>query len=91
MNYKEAKEYLVRYLKARIPLITINSVEKNRVIRLIKELQDELNLTFTSYQMSQGMIDLKTNTVLNEEKTIMSALDYIAEEIKIIQNWALTK
>ena len=86
MNYKEAKEYLKRYLKARIPIITINSVEKNRVIRLIKELQVELNLTFTSYQMSQGMIDLKTNTVLNEEKTIMSALDYIAEEIKIKEN-----
>ncbi len=86
MNYKEAKEYLKRYLKARIPIITINSVEKNRVIRLIKELQDELNISFTSYQMSQGMIDLKTNTVLNEEKTIMSALDYIAEEIKIKEN-----
>ena len=75
MNYQETKEYLKRYLKARIPIITINTVEKNRVLRLIKELQQELGLTFISYQMSQGMVDIKTNTVLNEEKTIMSALD----------------
>ena len=86
MNYQETKEYLKRYLKARIPIITINTVEKNRVLRLIKELQQELGLSFISYQMSQGMVDIKTNTVLNEEKTIMSALDYISEEIKIKEN-----
>ncbi len=86
MNYQETKEYLKRYLKARIPIITINTVEKNRITRLIKELQQELNLTFISYQMSQGMIDLKTNTVVNEEKTIMSALDYISEEINLKEN-----
>ena len=86
MNYEETKEYLKRYLKARIPIITINSVEKNRVLRLIKELQQELGLTISSYQMSQGMVDLKNNTILNEEKTIMSALDYISEEIKLKEN-----
>ncbi len=86
MNYEETKEYLKRYLKARIPIITINTVEKNRVLRLIKELQQELGLSIASYQMSQGMVDLKDNTVLNEEKTIMSALDYISEELKIKEN-----
>ena len=86
MNYQETKEYLKRYLKARIPIITINTVEKNRIIRLIKEIQQELGLSITSYQMSQGMVDLKSNTILNEDKTIMSALDYISEEIKIKEN-----
>ena len=86
MNYQETKEYLKRYLKARIPIITINTVEKNRILRLIKELQQELGLNIISYQMSQGMVDLNTNTVVNEEKTIMSALDFIAEEIKIKEN-----
>ena len=86
MNYNEAKDYLKRYLKARIPIITINSVEKNRVIRLIREIQDELNMNFTSYQMALGMVDLKSNTIINEEKTLMSALDYIAEELKVKEN-----
>ena len=44
MNYNEAKEYLKRYLKARIPVIVINSVEKNRSLRLLKEISEETNM-----------------------------------------------
>ena len=86
MNYQETKEYLKRYLKARIPIITIKKKKKNRIIRLIKEIQQEIGLNIISYQMSQGMVDLRNNTVINEEKTIMSALDFISEEIKIKEN-----
>lgn len=86
MNYNEAKEYLKRYLKARIPLIVINSVEKNRVIRMLKETSNDLNMNFSLYQMSQGIIDLQTNTIKSEDKTIMSTLDYISTEIKHQEN-----
>ena len=86
MNYNESKEYLKRYLKARIPVITINTSEKNRIIRLIKEIQDELNYDFSMYSMSDGMVDLKTGTTVNEEKSLMSALDFISEEIKTKNN-----
>mgnify|MGYP005611028479 CR=1 FL=1 len=81
MNYNEAKEYLKRYLKARIPVIIINSVEKNRSLRLLKDITEETNTNFTLYQMSQGLTDLKTNTIKSEDKTIMSALDYISNEL----------
>ena len=86
MNYNESKEYLKRYLKARIPVITINTSEKNRIIRLIKEIQDELNYDFSMYSMSDGMVDLKTNAVVNEEKSLMSALDFISDEIRVKNN-----
>ncbi len=86
MNYNEAKEYLKRYLKARIPVIIINSVEKNRSIRLIKETANEINMNFSLYQMSQGITDLKTNSIKSDDKTIMSALDYISNEIKHQEN-----
>ena len=86
MNYNESKEYLKRYLKARIPVITINTSEKNRIIRLIKEIDEELNYEFSLYSMSDGIVDLKTNTILSEEKTIMSALDFIGSEIRVKNN-----
>lgn len=86
MNYNETKDYLKRYLKARIPVIIINSIEKNRVLRIITEISNELNINFNSYQMSQGIIDLKNNTIVSEEKTIMSALDYISNEIRHKEN-----
>ena len=86
MNYNEAKEYLKRYLKARIPVITINTVEKNRINRLIKEVSDELNISFSSYSMSDGIYNLKTNQIISDEKTIMGALDFISNEVKTKQN-----
>ena len=86
MNYNETKEYLKRYLKARIPVITINTVEKNRIIRLLKELQEELTLEFNLYNMSDGLVSLKSNVAVSEEKTIMGVLDYIANDIKTKQN-----
>ncbi len=86
MNYKESKEYLERYLKARIPVIVVNTVEKNRALRLFKELSKDLNMNFNLYQMSQGIVDLVSNTIKSEEKTLMSALDYISNEIKHQEN-----
>ncbi len=86
MNFEETKEYLKRYLKARIPFIVIRSLEKNRVLRMLKEISDENNLAFNTYKMSEGIIDLKTNTIISEEKTIMSALDYISDRIRHEEN-----
>lgn len=87
MNYNEVKEYLTRYLKARIPIIIINSIEKNRVLRLIEEVAKETNNKFSLYEMSKGIIDLETNTTISEDKTIMSALDTLANEIKYKENY----
>ena len=38
MNYEETKTYLTRYIKARIPIITINTLEKDRIIRMLNEI-----------------------------------------------------
>ena len=86
MNYEEAKEHLKRYLKARIPVITINTVEKGRVLNILKELNEELNYNFSTFSLSSGIIDLKSNTIVSEERTIMGALDYISSQIKFQEN-----
>ncbi len=86
MNYNETKEYLKRYLKARIPLIMIRSLEKGRVLNMLKEIANENNMNFNTYKMSDGIVDLKTNTIISEEKTIMSALDYISDRIRHEEN-----
>ncbi len=86
MNYEEAKEHLKRYLKARIPVITVNTVEKGRVLNILKDISDELNYNFSTFSLSSGMVDLKSNTVVSEEKTIMGALDYISSQIKYQEN-----
>ncbi len=87
MNYDQTKEYLLRYLKSRIPVIIINSVEKNRVLRILKEIGDEQNLNFDLYQMSEGIVDLKTHTLKSDDKTIMSALEYVANCARHQENY----
>lgn len=87
MNYEETKKYLKRYLKARIPIIHLNTLEKNRVERMLKEIATETATEFNVFQMSQGITDLKTNAIISEDKTIMSALDYVAEKVKQQENY----
>ena len=86
MNYQETKDYLTRYIKARIPIITINTLEKDRIIRILNEITQESNINFNLFQMSQGITDLKTNTIISEDRTIMSALDFISNDIKYKEN-----
>lgn len=86
MDYNNTKEYLTRYIKARIPIITINSLEKDRILKMLNEISDENNINFNIFQMSQGITDLKTNTLISDDKTIMSAFDYISEDIKYKEN-----
>ena len=86
MKYDELKDYLTRYLKARIPLIIIDTVEKNRALRLIKEVQNNINYEFKLFKLSEGIINLRDNAQITDENTIAGALDYIAADIKTKDN-----
>ena len=86
MTYEEIKKYISRYLKARIPVIIIDTVEKGRAIRLLKEVQKDLNYDFKLFKMSEGIIDIRNNQLLSEENTIASTLDFISEDLKTKEN-----
>ena len=82
MNYNEAKECLNGYLKARIPFIMMNSVEKERVVRLVTEISNENGMVIYAHSMSKGMYDLKNNGIISSEKSFMGVLSFIANDIK---------
>lgn len=86
MNYKETKKILKQYILARIPFIAINTIEKNRAIAIVRELSSELNLSINIHSMSKGITNILDNTTINDDKTIMGALDYIGEETKLKEN-----
>ena len=86
MNYEETYKLMKQYLLARIPFITLNSIEKNRSVSILEKLSEELNLPMSIHSMSKGTIDLKSKELLNDDKTIIGALDYIANEIKTKEN-----
>lgn len=86
MNYEETKKLLKQYLLARIPFISIKTIEKNRALEILKELSTELNLPINVHSMSKGITDISTNNLVSDEKNIMGVLDYIGEQVKIKEN-----
>ena len=86
MNYEETKKLMRQYLLARIPFIAIKTIEKNRALALLKDLSNELNLPINVFSMSKGITSVTNNELISDEKTIMGALDFIGEQIKVKEN-----
>ena len=70
MNYEEVKEKLNSYLHARIPFIIINSIEKNRILSMLKDINNDLNSNIYVHSMSKGMYNLQNNEIVSNEKTL---------------------
>lgn len=86
MNYNETKQNFDRYIKARIPFIQINSYEKDRVLGMIKEETEMLNLNMYVHNMASGFKNIITGEILSDQKTILGALDYITSYVKTSRN-----
>ena len=86
MNYEETKELLKQYLFARIPFIAIKTIEKNRTVNMLKEIASDTKLNINVSSMSKGIVEIETNTLINDSKTIMSVLDFISDDIKKKEN-----
>ena len=78
----ECKELLARYGIARIPFITLHTVERARALDLLKEVAAELSLPFFIHTLSKGVYDLATDKVLSDDKSVYGAIDFIGEQMK---------
>ena len=86
MKFDDAKEKLKKYLIARIPLIIFNTVEKERLLKMIKHINSEGQSSIYIHSMSSGMIDLNTGNKVSDEKTLMGILTYIANDLQDKKN-----
>jgi SpoVK/Ycf46/Vps4 family AAA+-type ATPase len=78
----ECKELLSRYSVARIPFISINTIERGRTLEFLKEIAEGLSLTFFVHTLSKGVYDLATDKVVNDDKTVYGAIDFMSEQMK---------
>jgi len=67
---------------ARIPFIAINTIERGRTLDMLKEVADELSLQDCVHTLSKGIYDLATEKVLNEDKSVYGAIDFMGEQMK---------
>ena len=83
---QEFQSTLVRYLKARIPFISIRTAERSRVLEIFRAVAATLNAPFFVHTLSQGTKELASNRVVNEDRSVVGALDFASQQICQRQN-----
>lgn len=86
MDYSDAKQLMKQYLVARIPFISFKTIEKSRGIALLKDIAVECNIDISVYSMSKGLINIKDNSLISEEKSLIGILDFIGNQVKVKEN-----
>jgi len=82
----QCQESLLRLLKARVPFISIRSVERKRVLDILRLLAEEIGIPVFFHTLSQGTRDLITSRTVNEDRSVVGGLDYAAQQIAQREN-----
>ncbi|GHJ48952.1 ATPase [Catellatospora sp. TT07R-123] len=80
-DFTESKRDLDAYLTARVPVIGVRSIEQVRAIRLIREVAKAPKrsaLPFWIYTRATGLRDLRTNSPVSEDRSLVGAMEYAA-------------
>ena len=82
-NMKECMSKFRHFCQARIPFVAIDTIEVSRAIELIKAVTEGLGLSGVYvHSISKGMYDINTEREVDEDKSLVGALNYIAEQMK---------
>jgi len=85
-DFITSRQTLLLYLKARIPFISLRTDERDRALDLTRALAPQLNIPIYYHTLSQGMRELVSNRVVNEDRSVAGALDYASQQIVQRQN-----
>lgn len=85
-NKAEFKISLLRMFKARIPFISIRSIERARVLEVIQQLAEEINIPIYVHSLSHGTVDIKTKKPVNDDRSVAGGLDFAVQNILQRQN-----
>jgi hypothetical protein len=75
----ECRETLSRFLKARIPFIAIRTSERQRALEILRGVAEEIQTTFVVHTLSQGLRDLRNDTLVSDERSLVGALDTVGQ------------
>jgi hypothetical protein len=82
----EFKTTLLRMFRARIPFVSIRSIERTRVLEVLTQLADEINIPIYVHSLSHGTKDIRTNKMVNEDRSVAGGLDFAVQNIAQRQN-----
>jgi ATP-dependent 26S proteasome regulatory subunit len=85
-NSVEFKISLLRMFRARIPFIAIRSIERARVLEVVQQLAEEINIPIYVHSLSHGMIDIKSKKNVNDDRSVAGGIDFAVQTISQRQN-----
>lgn len=88
-SIKSIHKMLVKYARARIPFVAIETIEKNRILAVLRSVAEELNLRYFVFTLSKGIYNIATGKVIKEDKTMYGAIDFMTDEMKKTSNLTL--
>jgi hypothetical protein len=80
-NKKEYKTSLQRMLRARIPFISIRSIDRTKVLEVFQKLAEEINMPIYVHSLSHGTFDVRTKKNVNDDRTVAGGLDFAVQNI----------
>lgn len=89
-NTQECTKQLKRYLIARIPLIVVNTIERSRILEILRNIADDMvqdtmieNSSFFVHTFSRGIYDIRSGEAVDEGVvSFVSALDFLADMMR---------
>ena len=86
MNGSEFSDMFRRYFKARLPLITIRTLERNRALDLIRQVTSGLNVSTYVHTMTNGTFEISSKKVVDDDRSIVGAVDFAGQQMLQRQN-----
>lgn len=76
-NLINSAEIITRYLKARVPVIIVRTVETARALDLMREVASNFKqMGFYRWSTAQGLLELSGHTQVIDDKSLTGALDH---------------
>lgn len=85
-NKEEFKSSLSKMFRARIPFISIRSIERSRVLEIIQQLSEEISIPIYMHSLSHGTMDIKTRKAVNDDRSVAGGIDFAVQHISQRQN-----
>ena len=82
-NYNSTKAEIKNYICARTPLIVVDSAERERVERILKEIAAELNIVISYYTDAKQVVSINGDAAKDVDN---DPLQYIATSFKKNRN-----
>ena len=86
-DLQQTRSLVASYLRARVPLIIVESIEPGRVMELLRDVADEIrSMNFYEHSRTEGIKDLLTQQTMGDDTSLAAALDQARVTFKARKN-----